>query len=53
MNCGLGLLACQTYQSFPNIHKTKRGPNTIRRWLEKALGIVCTQDIEGKFLESL
>jgi len=38
---------------FPNIHKTKGGPDTVRRCLAEALVVVWTQDIEGDFLESL
>ena len=41
------------HQRFPNIHKTKGGPDTIRRHLAEALNVVWTQDIEGEFLERL
>ena len=41
------------YQRFSNIHKTKEGPDTIKKYLAKALNVVWTQDIEGKSLESL
>jgi len=41
------------HQCFPNIHKTKGGPDTVRRCLAEALDVVWTQDIEGDFLEIL
>ena len=41
------------HQRFPNIHKTKGGPDTIRRCLVEALDVVWTKDIEGDFLESV
>jgi len=41
------------HQHFPNIIKTKGGPDTIRRHLEEALNVAWTQDIEGEFLERL
>jgi len=37
------------HQCFPNIHETKRGPDTVRRFLAKALDVVWTHDIEGDF----
>jgi len=40
------------HQRFPNIHKMKRGPDTVRRCLAEALDVVWTQDIEGDFVES-
>jgi hypothetical protein len=41
------------HQRFPNIHKTKGGPETVRKHLAVALNQVWTQDIEGDFLERL
>jgi len=41
------------HQLFPNIHKTKAGPDTVRRCLAEALDVVWTQDIAGDLLESL
>ena len=41
------------HQCFPNIHKTKGGPDTVRRCLSEALNQVWTQDIEGEFLKKL
>ena len=41
------------HQRFPNIHKTKGGPETVRECLAEALNQVWTQDIEGEFLEKL
>jgi len=41
------------HQHFPNIHKTKGGPETVRKHLAEALDQVWAQDIEGEFLEKL
>ena len=41
------------HQRFPNIHKTKGGPETVRGCLAEALDVVWTQDSEGDILESL
>jgi len=41
------------HQRFPNIHKTKGGPDTVRKHLAEALNQVWAQDIEGEFLERL
>jgi len=41
------------HQCFPNIHKTKGGPDTVRKHLAEALNQVWAQDIEGEFLERL
>jgi len=37
------------HECFPNIHRTKRGPNTVRRCLAEALDVVWTQNVEGTF----
>jgi len=37
------------HQCFPNIHKAKGGPDTIRRCLAEALDVVWTHNIEGEF----
>jgi len=39
------------HQRFPNIHKTKRGPDTVKGHLAEALNQVWAQDNEGEFLE--
>jgi len=41
------------HQCFPNIHKTKGCPETVRKHLAQALNQVWAQDIEGEFLERL
>ena len=41
------------HQHFPNIHKIKGGPDTVRKHLAEALNQVWAQDIEGEFLEKL
>ena len=41
------------HQRFPNIDKSKGGPDTVRKCLAEASDVVWTQDIEGNFLESL
>jgi len=41
------------HQPFPNTHKTKGRPDTLRRYLAEALDVVWAQGIEADFSESL
>lgn len=50
---GCKRLKTKMNRRFPNIHKTKGGPDTVRIYLAVALNEVWMKDIKGDFLEKL